>query len=88
MTTEVIAIWKGKAKDMPKLAEDICPYCKVNRTVLQEMLADRVEIVTDPFTGIQTALESQNHATARHLIDNCKHCKEAMLDQYRIIRER
>lgn len=51
----------------------VCPACGVNREALKEMLQES-PVLEDNGYGWKVLVESENHATARLIISNCKSC--------------
>ena len=53
---------------MITLIKDLCVECGANRELLREMIQeDRID-----------NLETENHAQARIILDNCESCSEAL----------
>jgi len=73
---------------------DLCPVCGADRNLLRSMLDEKgqVETIQTP-TGIggcylitHQYCASENHETARVIIDNCAACRQALTPPDRIKR--
>ena len=58
---------------------NLCPACHVDREVVREMLAEPPTKETEMYhlpslSPNQVLIETENHAQARHIIENCPSC--------------